>query len=241
MNDAPIVTAIIPVFNGSRFLPAAIASIAAQSRGRVRAIVVDDGSTDDSVSAIGALGAAHHWIVPVFHDANRGVAAARNAGLARADTPYIAFLDQDDCWAEGKIDRQIAALAADPALDFVVARQSFHIEPGIERPVWAKARIFEAPQPGYVFGTMLAHRRCFERTGPLRENLRYGTDDVDWFARAKAVGLQYRMMDDVLLTRKVHAANLSRLTGDSNPELLRVLRDVVRRHRDAVGGQGPAA
>jgi len=240
MSAEAVVTVIMPVFNGSRFLQAAVASIAAQAQDRVRAILVDDGSTDDSPSVIKAMAAAHHWIVPVFHGSNRGVAVARNAGLARADTPYIAFLDQDDCWADGKLDRQIAALAADPAMDFVIARQSFHMQPGIERPAWVKDRMFAAPQPGYVFGTMLAHRRCFDRTGPLRENLRYGTDDVDWFARANAAGLRYRIMDDVLLLRTVHAANLSRLTAHSNPELLQVVRDVIRRHRDG-GGRGPAA
>lgn len=238
---SPIVTVVIPVFNGARFLRAAIASVAAEGKGRVRAIVVDDGSTDESAALIREIATAHDWIVQVSHGANRGVAAARNTGLANVDTPFVAMLDQDDRWVDGKLDRQLALLAADPALDFVVARQSFHLEPGVERPAWVKDRMFDGAQPGYVFGTMLAHRRCFERTGPLREHILYGNDDVDWFARAETVGLRHRMMDEVLLLRTLHEANHSRLTAQGNPELLRVMRDAIRRRREIGSGQGPAS
>jgi len=237
-GDAPIVTAVIPLFNGERFLRTAVASIARQAQGRVRAVVVDDGSTDSSFALLEALAAEHAWIAPIRHGTNRGVAAARNSGIAAAETPFIAFLDQDDAWAEDKLDRQLAVLAAERELDFVVGRQSFHIEPDVPRPRWVKERYLDGPQPGYVFGTMLAHRHCFARTGPLRESLRYGTDDVDWFARARAAGLRHRMMAETLLDRSLHPANLSRLTEFSNPELLRVMRDEIRRRRAAAGEGG---
>ena len=238
MTTEPLVTVIVPVFNGARFLPAAIASIAKQARGRVRAILIDDGSTDDSPAVIAAHAAAHEWIETIRHPANLGVAAARNAGISRVATPYIAFLDQDDTWAENKLDRQFAVLAAEPELDFVIARQSFHLEAGIARPSWAKDRFFQGPQPGYVFGTMLGHRHCFERAGLLRENLLYGNDDVDWFGRVRLSGLRYRMLDEVLLARTLHDANHSRLTAMGNPELLRVMRDAIRQRRGNAGSEG---
>lgn len=234
--DVPIVTAVVPVFDGARFLEAAIESIRDQAGGRVRAVIVDDCSADASPGLIAALAARHAWIVPIRHAANRGVAAARNSGVAAANTPFVAFLDQDDTWAPGKLDLQLAALAAEPALDFVVGRQSFHIEPGIARPAWVKERYLAGPQAGYVFGATLAHRHCFERTGPLREELRYGTDDVDWFARARAAGLGHRMLEETVLHRTLHRTNLSRMTALNNPELLRVMHRAIQRRRGS--GQG---
>lgn len=234
----PIVTAVVPLFNGARFLRAAVDSIARQAMGRVRAVVVDDGSTDSSPVLLDALAAEYDWVVPVRHGANRGVAAARNSGVAAADTPFVAFLDQDDVWAEDKLDRQLAVLDAEPELDFVLARQLFHLEPGAARPAWVKERYLDGPQAGHVFGTLLARRHCFARTGPLRENLRYGTDDVDWFARARAAGLRHRMMEETLLHRTLHPGNLSRMTEHNNPELLRVMRDAIQRRRAAAAG-GP--
>lgn len=228
---APVVTAVIPVFNGARFLAAAVASIAGQAKGRVRAAIVDDGSTDASAALIAALAAAHDWIVPLRHDANRGVAAARNAGIAAASTPFIAFLDQDDAWAEGKLDLQLGVLAREPELEFVVGQQLFHVEPGTAKPAWVKERYLDGPQAGYVFGATLARRHCFERTGPLLEALRYGTDDVDWFARARAAGLRHRLLKKTVLHRTLHETNLSRMTAFNNPELLRVMHRAIQRRR----------
>ena len=237
MTQARLVTVIVPVFNGARFIRAAIASIAKQAHGRVRALVIDDGSTDDSVEVIAALAADHDWIETMRHPVNRGVAATRNAGITRVETPYIAFLDQDDTWADEKLDRQFGVLDAEPDLDFVLARQSFHLEAGVARPPWAKDRMFEGPQPGNVFGAMLGHRNCFDRVGLLREDILFGNDDVDWFARVRTSDLRYRMLDDVLLNRTLHDTNHSRLTHVGNPELLRVMRDAIRRRR----GKEPGA
>lgn len=238
MSAAPTVTVIVPVYDGAAFLPAAVESLHTESKGRLRAVLIDDGSTDGSPDLIRRLAADRPWIRAIFHDGNRGVAAARNAGLRAADTPLIAFIDQDDIWAEGKLDAQFAALAADPALDFVVGHQIFRVAPGLDRPGWAKERYFDGPQAGYVFGTLLAHRHCFERTGPLREDLRYGTDDVDWFARARTGGLRHVMLDRVLLHRTVHDRNHSRMTRQQNAELLRVMHADINARRRQAGERG---
>jgi glycosyltransferase involved in cell wall biosynthesis len=229
--DGAIVTVVMPVFNGAAYLADAVASLGAESRGRLRAVLVDDGSSDGSRAMIAAMARDMPWIVPVYHDRNRGIGAARNSGLARADTPFVGFIDQDDLWAEGRLDAQLAALAADPALDFVAGLQTMRIAAGLQRPRWAKDRYFDGPQPGYVFGAILARRHCFERTGPLREELRFGTDDVDWFARADAAGLRHVMLERTVLYRILHDRNHSRMTREHNAELLRVMRDVIRTRR----------
>lgn len=78
---------------------------------------------------------------------------------------------------------------------------------------------------------MLARRHVFDTVGLLDAGLTFGVDDVDWFARASEAGIEHDMLDDTLLHRRVHAANLSRLTEGGNRELLRVIRGSVQRRR----------
>jgi glycosyltransferase involved in cell wall biosynthesis len=89
----PSVSAIVPIHNGASFLSAAVASILDQRHAPLELILVDDGSTDGS----GRIMAETKGAVCI-RQPNPGVAAARNAGLARATGDFIAFLDQDDEW-----------------------------------------------------------------------------------------------------------------------------------------------
>lgn len=90
-------TVIVPTYNGSRFLRPSLDSLALQTE-RPKVIVVDDGSIDNSV----AIAEAHPAVTKVVKQANRGVAVARNRGLALATTPFVAFMDQDDLWHQSR-------------------------------------------------------------------------------------------------------------------------------------------
>lgn len=225
-RDMVLVSAIIPVYNGSRFLPRAIASIRAQGHPGLELILVNDGSTDESGAIIHATSDARR-----IHQPNGGIAAARNAGLQAATGDCIAWLDQDDEWAPDKLAHQLAALAADPALDFVLGHVKTELCDG-EAPSWLRSRFLDATPPAYLFGAMLARRRCFDRIGGLDPAFRFGGDDVDWFGRAKLAGLKYAILDRVFLHRKIHDGNHSRFTREGNQELLQAMRLMVRRHRE---------
>jgi len=100
------VSLIIATFNHARFLGAAIDSALAQTLGAVDVIVVDDGSTDDTPAVL----ARYAGRVRVLRQPNRGLAAARNAGLAAARGTYVAFLDADDVMAPTKLAAQLEVL-----------------------------------------------------------------------------------------------------------------------------------
>ncbi|HEY4590097.1 MAG TPA: glycosyltransferase, partial [Thermoanaerobaculia bacterium] len=91
----PRISAILPVFNGRRFLPDAVRSVLAQTLPPCELIVVDDGSTDSSLEALENLPPAP-FPVRVLRQANAGQSAARNAAAREATGEYLAFLDQDD-------------------------------------------------------------------------------------------------------------------------------------------------
>jgi len=106
------VSLIIATFNHARFLDAAIDSALAQTLGAVDVIVVDDGSTDDTPAVL----ARYAGRVRVLRQPNRGLAAARNAGLAAARGTYVAFLDADDVMAPTKLAAQLEVLERSPTI-----------------------------------------------------------------------------------------------------------------------------
>jgi glycosyltransferase involved in cell wall biosynthesis len=107
----PSVSVIIPTFNRSRWLIRAIRSVLNQTFRDYEVIVVDDGSSDDTYQA---LIPSMPMIRYVRQQVNRGVSAARNSGIRRADAPWIAFLDSDDYWLEDKLSIQMEFLERNP-------------------------------------------------------------------------------------------------------------------------------
>lgn len=106
----PTISVILPCYNAGPALRDAVESVRAQSRRDWELLVIDDGSTDGSASFVEDLGRRDIRVQLVTLPENRGAAAARNAGLARARGKYAAFLDADDAWHPEKLQRQIAAM-----------------------------------------------------------------------------------------------------------------------------------
>ncbi len=112
----PLVSVVIPVFNGEQFVRSAIETVMHQSYGAIEVIAVDDGSTDHTLDALQrAASDFGRFPVRIVSGVNRGVAAARNLGIAHAQGTFVSFLDVDDVWAATKIQRQVEALVADSA------------------------------------------------------------------------------------------------------------------------------
>ncbi len=93
-DAGPLVSIVITTYNYGRFLARAIRSVLGQTYKNFEIIIIDDGSTDDAQSFI-----EEHWGVQYFYQQNRGLPAARNAGIEKCKGDYIVFLDADD-WLE---------------------------------------------------------------------------------------------------------------------------------------------
>ena len=227
MTAAPSVSCIVPVFNGERFLGEALDSILTQGGPPVEVIVVDDGSADGTTAVLSRYARR----IRVERQNNRGPAAARNAGLRVATSPFLAFLDADDLWLEGKLTQQLAVLVARPSLGFCLSGIENFWEPELgEIPEAVRNSPASGPRPGYYLQTMLAHRGVFETVGFLDESLRNG-EDLDWFVRAAEKQVQFEILPPVLVRRRIHGANLTGL-GGGNPRLhLAILRESIQRRR----------
>lgn len=104
-----LVSVVIPTFNRARLVGRAVASVLAQTHAELECLVVDDGSSDDTRAVLAAFTDPR---LTVTRQANRGVSAARNAGLALARGNYLALLDSDDHFLPAKIERQLAFMRA---------------------------------------------------------------------------------------------------------------------------------
>lgn len=132
------VSVIIPCYNAGRYLAESLRSVLDQTMRDMEVLVVDDGSTDDTL-AIARRFEAEDARVRVLHQANRGVCAARNAGLERASGEYVTFVDADDLLLPHALERMLRA-ARESGADLVVCAHETFDETGSVRAVWPETR-----------------------------------------------------------------------------------------------------
>lgn len=103
-----LVSTIIPTYNRAELTERAVHSVLSQTYTDLEAIIVDDGSSDDTRDRVKALQQVDHRIKYFYHDINRGAQAARNTGVDAARGQYLAFLDSDNEWLPRKLEKQMA-------------------------------------------------------------------------------------------------------------------------------------
>lgn len=106
----PLISAVIPVYNGELFLSETLDSVFAQTYASIEVIVVDDGSKDNSAEIV----ARYKPAIKYFWQENGGPGRARNAGIRAASGDYIAFLDHDDIWLPEKLEVQAEVASRHP-------------------------------------------------------------------------------------------------------------------------------
>ncbi|QYO63390.1 glycosyltransferase family 2 protein [Leptolyngbya sp. 7M] len=129
----PQVSLIIPAYNGERFITKALDSILHQTYSDYEIIVVNDGSTDQTAAVL----QPYRERIRYIEQANRGVAAARNRGMALAQGELIAFLDQDDVLLPDKLAVQVECFAQQPEIGISTSRRSANF--AANGPVWLQS------------------------------------------------------------------------------------------------------
>ncbi|NJO33346.1 MAG: glycosyltransferase family 2 protein [Rhodospirillales bacterium] len=189
----------MPVFNRPQMVLDALASITQQDIGsqQVEIIVVDDGS-QPALALPEGIG--HMKLIRL--SANKGTAAARNAGIEASAGEYLAFLDADDVWLAGKLTAQIAQFAR---LATMEDKACLALATGFYCPNWINGRLEgripeeAASLSDFVTGcwfapgsTLFLHRSAFDRVGLFDPQLRR-LEDFDWFIRFGLKGGRVRV------------------------------------------------
>jgi len=224
----PLVSVVMAVKNGERFLRAAIESVLAQQWHPLEVLVVD-GHSSDRTAEIAKAYAPVHYIA----QHGRGVADAYNLGIGAAKGEFIAFLSHDDLWTPDKLKSQMSYLLDHPEVQYVVAQAKFFLEPGHVLPRGFRPQLLERELVAYIMETLLARKSAFVQVGSFDPRLTSG-EDVDWFSRAKDQKVPHGIIGRVLVHKRVHDANVSLNDSSTNQILLEVLRQSIARKRAAM-------
>lgn len=244
-SDTPLISIVLPLYNGRAYVAETLASIAAQSEQRVELIVIDDGSTDDSAALVRGVCAASSSPVlrcaTLVRQENGGVAAARNAGIARARGAWIAFIDQDDLWLPHKLSAQLAALRATPGAQWHYSAFVRFYDDGREvtcasgsadrLETWRRllgGALFIAP------ATALVARTACEAVGGFDAALS-PTDDWDFFLKLVA-RFELSYSDECLVRFRAHIHSAGKRQRN---RIFALQRDVLARHAPAAAGIVP--
>ncbi|MBK9120619.1 MAG: glycosyltransferase [Phycisphaerales bacterium] len=255
MSAAPCsagrVAVVIPTFNRAGLLPRAVDSALAQTAvAQCDIIVVDDGSSDDTPKVAARYGDRIRYV----RQANAGLAAARNAGIAATTSEFIAFLDDDDLLMPDSVERRLVAFARWPMAVIIAGRALDRTSEGELRPRPLAGVPLEAPfdfvphlmEDNFVcVPTVMIRRAAVERVGPFRHGLRRAEDYEMWGRVATCgpgvildavlaeytIGTHERLSCDLvaMMDAKLHAHHLLRVSMTTPPHCMAWHRGLVRR------------
>jgi glycosyltransferase involved in cell wall biosynthesis len=230
-QPAADVSVVLAVRNGADRLADALESIRAQTRRPAQVLLIDGGSTDDTLAI-----AARFPEVEVHPQEGPRLASAYNTGIAHVRCKHVAFLSYDDVWLPHKLERQLELLAATPTAGYAIGHAEFVVEDGDTSPSGFRRELLDEPRPARIMETLLARRETFEQVGPLCPELS-PADDTDWFARATDLGVGCVVVPEVVVRKRVHERSTIHAAPElAVPGLMMAVRDAVRRKHAAEAG-----
>lgn len=223
----------MPVHNGEEFLAEAVQSILGQSFDDFEFVIVDDGSTDGSPALLERHAAADPRIRILTNEANLGIVGALNRGLDACRGEYVARMDADDIATADRLEKQVAALDADPGIAVLGGSLSYIDAAGrdlgvVRRCQTGKPILRQTPM---LHPTAVIRRSCLqEHSLRYRERYRYAEDYYLWLELSRCGRIA--AIEGVVLKYRVSraATRVKHLKG--------VLKATLRAKRDAVAKLG---
>ena len=209
----PKVSVIIPAYNAMLFLPETINSLRQQTFTDFEVIIVNDGSSDD----------IEEWVlqiddprVKLISQTNKGLAGARNTGIAHAKGEYLAFLDADDLWHPTKLEKQVRCLEENPEFGLVYSWVAL-----MDEQSKLTGRILKSTAEGNVWKTLtqwnivgcgsvaVVRYCCFQTCGKFDEDLGSHVEDWDMWLRI-ATCYHFQVIQEPLVYYRQHATSTSK-------------------------------
>ena len=201
MND--LISVIIPVKNGSKYIAEAIKGIQKQNM-NVEIIVVDDCSNDTTVEIAKLFDCKI-----VRHDVSKGPVAGKNSGLKVAAGKYVMFHDHDDVMRDGVLQKLYDEISSNNDISAVEAKVQDFYSPDLSEEERLKTPIKQEPYWGLFTGAILIKKEVFDNIGYFGENVQAG-EIIEWQSKMDAANLKVKKIDIVSTDRRLHSTNFGK-------------------------------
>lgn len=242
------VSVITPVFNAGKHLPAAIESVLSQTWRDFELFLIDDCSVDDSREIIERYCRVDQRVHSVLLDSNGGPARARNAGIRMASGNFVAFLDADDIWCPGKLDRQLATFRQMPDLGLLGTNAFLLDAEGVrgqrlipsDRIRWGRVSLADylLDRVPLATSSVMVRGECLQRCGHFNEVYPTCEDFELWMRIIQhyAVGI----LDEELIGYRRHEMNISANTIKLRSNKISVFENEVLPRIESLGDRSGA-
>jgi glycosyltransferase involved in cell wall biosynthesis len=224
IDRAPVVSVVIPCYGQAEYLTEAVESVVGQTFADWEIVIVDDGSRDDTDTVAATLIAAHpDRRIRRLGQANAGLAAARNAGIAASTGQYILPLDADDVLMPEMLAKTVALLDAEPrlAIAYTDQRQFGAVSRVVRTADWdtdlqRRRNLFAA--------TALFRREVWDAVGGYDPAMRRGYEDWDFWLGAAERGFVGRRIPEPLFGYRIKASSMHVTARASHQDLVEQIR-----------------
>lgn len=227
----PVVSVVLPVYNGTGTIVDTIASVLQQTLAEFELIIIDDGSTDETLDMIAQISDGR---IRIFSFENKGLPASRNRGIMRSAGEFVAFIDADDLWMPEKLERQVTALIDNRSAGLAYSWTDFIDDVGEYLHHGSHVNI-----NGLVYEQLLTLNFLDSGSSPLVRRSVF--DDVGLFDESRSAAADWQMwlriackypfvcVPAVQIMYRVHAGAMSSSIREQEKETLLVFREGLGR------------
>lgn len=220
----PLVSVIIPVFNGERFIADAVENVLVQNYPSIEIIIIDDGSTDGTERVVNQLPADIRY----FKQKNEGPASARNRGIRDASGEFIVFLDVDDLWPEKNLPGLVDEMLLNPGIEVISGYAQLMAYNALTGQYDLAGNPMESFR--YYIGAGIYRKSSFTTVGLFDPALKFG-EDIDWYNRAAELKLNIKRLEEITLFVRRHGKNMTQGKNIIELGALRVFKKSLDRMR----------
>jgi glycosyltransferase involved in cell wall biosynthesis len=221
----PSVGVIIRTFNSEKYILESIKSVVAQNYFPLKVIIVDGGSSDNTLEII----KTNFPQIKIINQQKKGLGGAAQDGIDELDTELIAFQDSDDVWTPNRLFEMVHELITNKELAAVLCSVEHFLSQELDKNENQNLLIHEGLQPGFGLPAILIYSWVFTQIGPFTEGYNYG-EYIDFIDRFRRKGLKINQLGISGLKRRVHHSNFTQ-QNDIKPNILKTLQMVISRRR----------
>ncbi len=208
MSETPLVSIVLPIYNGARFLPESLASVAAQTYPHWELICVDDCSTDETPSILATWAGRDSRIRVIRHEVNKRLPGALNTGFAAAQGELLSWTSDDNHYRPDALATFTQRLQAEPAVAFVYSDYAL-----LDADGQITGLAVAPPPEGLITNktgqaSFLYRRSVYERVGAYTADL-FLAEDYDYWLRVLAAGFTLLPIHETLYEYRRHASSLT--------------------------------